>query len=169
MNNVRTAVYWKEQLGLIEHIEGGAFKEIYRSTLQLPKESLTQDHNGNRAISTSIYFLLEFGEFSAFHKIASDEIWHHYDGAPLCVYEIKKNGELIRHILGLDIANGEMPQVVIEAGSWFASRVEVENGFTLSGCTVAPGFDFEDFELAEKRVLQDLYPQYADIIKELCK
>ncbi|MEZ5015483.1 MAG: cupin domain-containing protein [Flavipsychrobacter sp.] len=169
MINTHTASYWKEQLDLTEHVEGGAFKEIYRSAMKLPQEVLTKEHKGDRAAATSIYFLLEYGEFSAFHRIASDEIWHHYDGGTLCIYEIKKTGELVKHLLGKNIANGEQLQVVIEAGSWFGSRVEEEGSFTLSGCTVAPGFDFGDFELAKKDVLASKYPQYTSIINELTK
>ena len=70
--------------------------------------------------------------------------------------------------MGKDIENGERPQIVIEAGSWFGSRVEEESGYTLCGCTVAPGFDFADFELAEKTALQEQYPQYSNIIGEMC-
>src|SRR5882762_7179018 len=137
---MKTAAYWKEQLQLIDHIEGGSFKEVYKSTLVLPQSALTPAHKGNRAASTAIYFLLDHGEFSAFHRIASDELWHFYDGDNLCIYEIKEDGKLIKHLLGLNIEKGEIPTVLIEAGSWFASRVETLNGYCLCGCTVAPGF-----------------------------
>ncbi len=167
MTVLRNAAYWKEKLGLTTHVEGGAFKETYRSAHILPKENLMPEHNGDRNASTSIYFLLEDGEFSAFHKIASDEMWHHYDGATLCIYEIKPSGELMKHLLGKDIENGAEPQVLIPAGSWFGSRVEEQGSFTLCGCTVAPGFDFADFELAEKAVLHQLYPQHTALINEL--
>lgn len=162
-----SAQYWKEKLQLTSHVEGGAFREIYRSSLELPQNVLTPAHNGKRAASTSIYFLLEYGDFSAFHRIASDELWHHYDGAPLCIYEINASGELQKHLLGKDIDKGESPQVVIPAGSWFGSRVEVEDGYTLCGCTVAPGFDFDDFELADRVILSEEYPLHKDIITEL--
>ena len=162
-----SANYWREKLELISHVEGGAFKETYRSGMVLPQQNLSSEHKGDRAAATSIYFLLEYGEFSAFHRIASDEIWHHYDGDELCVYEIKKDGTLIRHLLGKDIESGASPQIVIEAGSWFGSRVEVADGYTLCGCTVSPGFDFADFELATEADLSEQYPQHADLIKTL--
>lgn len=162
-----SAEYWRNKLELITHVEGGAFKETYRSAMVLPQQILTDEHKGDRAASTSIYFLLEYGEFSAFHRIASDEVWHHYDGDVLCVYEIKENGTLVKHLLGKDIDKGEHPQVVIEAGSWFGSRVEVADGYTLCGCTVAPGFDFADFELASDTGLINKYPQHTDLIKSL--
>lgn len=163
----RSAEYWKEKLGLTEHVEGGAFKEVYRSGTILKQEIIGDTFAGDRNASTSIYFLLEHGEFSAFHRIASDEIWHHYDGGTLHIYEIKENGELVDHKLGKNIESGERPQVVIPAGSWFGSRVESEGDYALCGCTVAPGFDFEDFELASFSSLSGHYPQHSKIIKEL--
>lgn len=167
MSNKYSAAYWKERLQLTSHVEGGAFREIYRSHTILPQEVLTPLHQGPRNASTSIYFLLEHGEFSALHRIASDEIWHHYDGAPLCIYEIEPSGKLNKHLLGKDFDNGERLQVLIPAGSWFGSRVEVEGGYNLCSCTVAPGFDFADFELADKTGLAELYPQHAGIIDAL--
>lgn len=167
MNNKYSATFWKEQLNLESHVEGGSFKEIYRSELTLPQTTLTQQHTGDRNTSTAIYFLLEDGQFSALHRIASDELWHHYDGATLCIYEIQPEGKLIKHLLGKDIINGEQPVIIIKAGSWFGSRVEETNGYTLCGCTVAPGFDFADFELAERNALIQQYPQYTAIIEFL--
>ncbi|SIO12550.1 cupin domain-containing protein [Chitinophaga niabensis] len=153
-----TAAYWRETLQLTQHVEGGSFRETYRAPLVL------QQPAGPRAASTGIYFLLEDGEFSAFHRIASDEMWHFYDGVTLHIYEIKPNGTLHVHRLGRDVAQGEQLQLVIPAGSWFASSVEETGGFALVGCTVAPGFDFADFELAEKAVLSQLFPQHAGLI-----
>jgi predicted cupin superfamily sugar epimerase len=104
-----TASEWIKELGLALHIEGGAFKEIYRTELLLPKDSLKPQHSSDRHAMTSIYFLLQHGEFSAFHRIASDEIWHHYDGAPLCIYEISAGGMMEKHLLGKSLAEGEKP------------------------------------------------------------
>lgn len=163
------AAYWKDKLSLQSHVEGGAFKEVYRSGLVLPELVLTKGHKGARNAATGIYFLLEYGEFSAFHRIASDEQWHFYDGGCLHIYEIKKKGNLITHKLGLDIDNGESPQLTIAAGSWFASRVEEQGTYTLCGCTVSPGFDFADFELAERNSLVQQYPQHAGIITSLTR
>ena len=165
MNN--TADDYIKKLDLTSHIEGGAFREIYRSEMILSQNHLTEYHKGNRNASTAIYFLLKYGQFSALHKIASDELWHFYDGNPLCIYEITKSGSLIKHLLGRDIDNGESFTCVIKAGSWFGSRCEVENGFSLVGCTVAPGFDFEDFELARREELSKEFPDYVSLIKEL--
>jgi predicted cupin superfamily sugar epimerase len=163
-----SAQYWKEHLQLSSHIEGGSFRQVYKSGLVLPQSVLTAAHKGERSSSTSIYFLLEWGEFSAFHRIASDELWHFYDGNALAIYEIKPNGLLTRHLLGKDIQNGESLQVLIPAGSWFASRVET-SGFTLCACTVSPGFDFEDFELANRGQLVSEYPQHEGLISSLTR
>jgi uncharacterized protein len=158
-----TAAYWRETLQLTQHVEGGSFRETYRAPLVL------QQPAGPRAASTGIYFLLEDGEFSAFHRIASDEMWHFYDGVTLHIYEIKPNGTLYVHRMGRDIAQGEQLQLVIPAGSWFASSVEETGGFALVGCTVAPGFDFADFELAERAALSQLFPQHAGLIGMLTR
>jgi uncharacterized protein len=164
---MRSAQFWKEKLQLSSHVEGGAFSEVYRSGLALPKEVLTSEHHGSRNAMTSIYFLLEYGEFSAFHRIASDELWHHYDGDTLCIYEILTDGTLKKYRLGTD--NNALPFAVIEAGSWFASGVEIEGGYTLCGCTVAPGFDFADFELADKSTLSSEFPLHTTIIAQLAR
>lgn len=161
------ASYYIEKLGLTKHVEGGAFKETYRSQLLIPKHVLPSSFNGDRNAATQIYFLLEHGQFSAFHKIASDEGWHFYDGQPLTVYEIEPSGNLITHKLGRGLEAGETFQCVIKAGSWFGSRCEVENGFSLVGCSVSPGFDFADFELANRAALSTQFPQHQQLIAEM--
>jgi predicted cupin superfamily sugar epimerase len=158
--------YWKERLGLAKHVEGGSFKEIYRSPLILPADAVL-GHGGERAASTAIYFLLEAREFSAFHRIASDELWHFYDGDVLFIYEIDKFGVLSKHLLGKSLDGSVALQVLIPAGSWFASRVEAPGSYALCGCTVAPGFDFADFELAGRHELQKTFPAHSQIIEEL--
>ncbi len=162
------AVSYIKELGLIKHIEGGAYKEVYRSDLLASFPQL-MGHNEARNLCTSIYFLLQFGEFSAFHRIKSDELWHHYDGNVLHIYELNTKGELIVHKLGKDLAQGEQIQTWIPAGSWFASRCEVEQGFALVGCTVSPGFDFADFELAKAAELTQTYPAHSALIQSLCR
>ncbi len=161
------ASYYKEKLGLTSHIEGGSFKEIYRSVMTLDTECLSDAFKGTRNVSTAIYFLLEHGQFSALHRIASDEMWHFYDGDVLSIYEITIEGNLITHKLGRDLENGESFQCVVKASSWFGSRCEVQGGFSLVSCTVAPGFDFADFELAERDQLLQKYPHLSRLISEL--
>lgn len=161
------ADYYIQKLNLTEHVEGGAFKEIYRSSGIIPHAILGSVFGGDRNTSTAIYFLLKHGQISAMHKIASDELWHFYDGASLCIYEITAQGELQKHRLGKNLEEGESFTCLIKAGSWFGSRCEIVGGFSLVGCTVAPGFDFKDFVLAERTELCNRYTQYADIINEL--
>jgi predicted cupin superfamily sugar epimerase len=164
---MKSAKYYIEKLGLIQHVEGGAFNETYRSELIIPQATLPIGFKGNRNASTAIYFLLSFGQFSAFHKILSDEMWHFYAGQTLTIYEIENNGNLITHKLGADLENGETFQCVIKAGNWFGSRCELANGFSLVGCTVSPGFDFADFELANKNELCQAFPALVNLISEM--
>ena len=164
-----SASYWIDKLGLTPHVEGGAFGEVYRSELVIPRSSLPLFFQGARAASTSIYFLLSQGQFSAFHRIASDELWHFYYGDALLVYEITHGGRMVVHRLGQDAEKGESFQTVVKAGSWFASVPAPGSEYALVGCTVAPGFDFADFELARRRRLLDQYPEHAEIITRLTR
>ncbi len=163
------ASYWIDKLQLTAHVEGGAFREVYRSELVLPKAALPLFFQGARAASTSIYFLLEKGQFSAFHRIASDELWHFHFGDPLLIYEIGHNGRMIEHLLGPDPEKGQSFQAVVRAGSWFASVPAADSEYALVGCTVAPGFDFTEFELAEREALTAQHPEYAAIIQTLTR
>lgn len=161
------ASYWLERLQLTRHVEGGAFREVYRSELTLPRKSLPLFFQGDRSAATHIYFLLAAGQFSAFHRIAGDELWHFYFGDPLLVYEIGHNGRLTIHRLGNDPEKGDSFQTVIKAGSWFASAPAPDSEYALVGCTVAPGFDFADFELADKETLAGQYSEHAELIRRL--
>jgi predicted cupin superfamily sugar epimerase len=163
----RTAEYWINKLQLATHIEGGAFREIYRSPVLAPLTALPSAFTGERNFCTSIYFLLQQHQFSAFHKIKSDEVWHFYYGDALIVYEIDQQGRLIEHRLGCDPDNNETFQCVITAGNWFAAKLAPGGEFALVGCTVSPGFDFADFELAKQEELTAAWPAHASLIKEL--
>ena len=169
LNQTHTADYWRQHLQLESHVEGGSFRETYRAKWKFPTSVLPAACKGERNASTGIYFLLEYGDFSAFHRIAADEMWHFYDGYTLTIYEIKPEGSLTIQQLGKHVHVGEQPQIVISAGSWFASRVEIADGYTLVGCTVAPGFDFADFELADRKELMAAYPAHAEIIESLTR
>ncbi|MEX1189190.1 MAG: cupin domain-containing protein [Bacteroidia bacterium] len=159
------ADYWIEKLNLSVHPEGGAFKEIYRSEISW-KPDENHPIKGERSLSTGIYYLLRKGEFSAFHRIKSDEIWHHYDGDDLNIYELNPVDGLKVHYLGKNHPEAR-PQICIPAGAWFASRVAENGEYTLAGCTVAPGFDFQDFELAAKNDLILRYPLNKNIIVDM--
>lgn len=163
------ATYWIDKLRLSRHVEGGAFSEVYRSDLVLQRKSLPLFFQGDRNAATHIYFLLKQGEFSAFHRIAADELWHFYAGDPLLVYEIMHNGLLATHRLGNDPEKGESFHAVIRAGNWFASAPAEAGEYALAGCTVAPGFDFADFELADREMLMAQYPEYGDLIRKFTR
>ena len=154
---------------LLPHPEGGYFKETYRAELVLPANALPAAFAGDRQASTAIYFLLEQGNFSAFHRIHSDECWHFYAGQTLIIYIIHPNGKLEEIKLGNDILNKETFQYTVPAGCWFASVPAPATAFSFVGCTVAPGFDFTDFELAEQDALLKNYPQHSRLIKQLTR
>lgn len=156
-----------EKYQLRTHPEGGHYLETYRSREKIEKTALPNRFSGERNFATAIYFLLEGKQFSAFHRIQSDELWHFYSGAGLHIYVLHPDGrgELLK--LGDDLENGYSFQQMVPAGCWFASKPVREDGFSFVGCTVAPGFDFADFELAEKNVLIKEYPTYGEWIKML--
>ena len=154
---------------MLPHPEGGYYKETYRSKEAIAHNALPERFSGSRFFSTAIYFLLEQGNFSAFHKIKSDECWHFYAGQSLEVYVIHYNGELEIIKLGNDIAKDEIFQYTVPAECWFASRPVLHSSFCFVGCTVSPGFDFADFELAKANELKALYPEHAATIKSLCR
>jgi predicted cupin superfamily sugar epimerase len=155
--------------GLQPHPEGGYYKETYKSAEAIPANALPERFPAARAFATAIYFLLDKGNFSAFHKIKSDECWHFYAGQTLLVHVIYLNGELEVIRLGADVAAGERFQYVVPANCWFASEPAPGTDFAFTGCTVAPGFDFADFELATAATLCAVYPQHAAVINRLCR
>lgn len=165
----RSAQTWIEHLGLQQHIEGGWYREVYRSALSFQDDHLSASFDGPRSACTHIYFLLEQGNFSAFHRIRSDELWHFYDGDPIIVYEINETGGLEEHLLGSDPNKSQSPFCIIRAGSWFASRVAGDGDYGLVGCSVSPGFDFTDFELATRSDLTRQFPQHVELIQALCR
>lgn len=164
-----TAQQLIQQYHLKAHPEGGWFKETYRSHESIAAPALPERFGGERNFATAIYFLLEQGNFSAFHKIKSDECWHFYEGGALQVYVLYDDGKMKIIKLGNDVMNGEVFQYVVPANCWFASRPALESKFCFVGCTVSPGFDFADFEMAKAEELIGLYPQHTEIIIELSR
>jgi len=148
-------------LGLFPHPEGGYYKETYRS------EETTVNKNGDlRNLCTSIYFLLEEKDKSHFHRIQSDELWFFHTGQSLEIYYISSAGEMRSVTLGHTLSLGEIPFFRIPANTWFACKIKQEKGFSLVSCTVAPGFDFADFELATGEKLTQEFPKLKGIIEE---
>ncbi len=166
---MKTAGYWIKKLGLLPHPEGGYYREIYSSEIVVKNNALPQIYDGDRRLSTSIYFLLCSGDISAFHQLKSDEIWYYHCGSSLKMTLINLKGEFITEKFGACIEKGEKPQVIIPAGTIFGAEVTGANSYTLLSCMVSPGFDFNDFKLFSRKELLDRYPEYDVIIKRLTK
>lgn len=154
---------------MLPHPEGGYYKETYRSDELIAHNALPERFTDDRVFSTAIYFLLEKGNFSGFHKIQSDECWHFYAGQTLLVYVLHNNGSLETIKLGSNLLSGDVFQAVVPAGCWFASEPAPNSEFSFVGCTVAPGFDFTDFELAKADELVKEFPEHEILIKRLCR
>jgi predicted cupin superfamily sugar epimerase len=162
-----TASYYVQAFNMQPHPEGGYFAETYRAAETISKAALPDRFAGDRPFSTAIYFLLESKDVSALHRIASDEVWHFYAGGTLEVFVITPSGELTTIRLGNNPKQGEVFQAVVPAGCWFGSAPAEGVDFSLVGCTVAPGFDFADFEMASRETLLTEFPQHRDVIKKL--
>ena len=165
---MKTAEYWIEKLQLQKHPEGGWFKELYRSVEMIAASALPTGFSGNRSISTSIYYLLEGDDFSAFHRIKSDELWHFYTGTSAIEIISIEKGKIRKQLLGDDPQENQWFQVVMPKNTWFAARLVNKNGFALAGCTVAPGFHYDDFEMANQK-LPGQFPEHEKEIMGLIR
>jgi hypothetical protein len=146
------------RLGLSPHPEGGFYRETYRASDVLPRESLPKRFAGPRNAATAILYLLPEGAKSRLHRIASDELWHFHLGGALELVELAPDGRVETTILGTDLKSGEVLQKAVPAGRWFGARPRAGAGWCLVGCTVAPGFDFADFELGKRAELLRSFP-----------
>jgi predicted cupin superfamily sugar epimerase len=164
----KNARYWINHLSLNPHPEGGFFREVYRSSEEIAHTSLPSRFSGARNFSTSIYYLLEKGDFSAFHRIKSDETWHFYRGGALDLH-ILNDGAYQLIVIGADVANSNHLQYTVQAGAWFASQPSAGSWYSLVGCTVSPGFDFADFEMAKREELEREYSKQISIIAGLTR
>lgn len=162
-----TAADWIAALDLASHPEGGWYRETYRSLEVLPPGHLPPRFGGPRAFSTAIYFLLRQGEVSALHRIRSDEVWHLYAGGPLTLAMLHPGGRAALVRLGHDLTRGEAPQAVVPAGCWYGAWLDEGVRFALTGGTVAPGFDFGDFELGSRRALLAAFPDHREVVERL--
>lgn len=156
-----------ERLHLQPHPEGGYYRQTYQAADLLSAGGLPDRYTGARAASTTIYFLLRDDEVSRLHRLASDEVWHFYFGDPLVIHVITPEGERSDQVLGHDFWSGQQPQFVVPQGCWFGAAMREPGGFALVGNTVAPAFDFDDFELADRVRLTSAWPQHADLIRRL--
>ncbi|MBI5371534.1 MAG: cupin domain-containing protein [Sphingobacteriales bacterium] len=166
MERVRRLI---EYYGMQPHPEGGYYVRTYQSAGRIAAGNLPPGFRGPRPFSTAIYFLLEQGNFSAFHRIRSDECWHFYEGGPLLIHIIDPGGDCRTVKLGPAAEKEERYQFVVPAGCWFASEPAPGTHYSFTGCTVSPGFDFDDFELADAHTLAGQYPHHIALIRRLCR
>jgi uncharacterized protein len=151
-------------LSLMPHPEGGHFKETYRSHHRVSREG----DSASRSASTAIYYLLRGRERSTWHRIRSDEMWHFYEGVPLRIYVLEPEGRLSVLRLGHPLRHeGADFQALVPAGRWFAAECEDSQGYSLVGCTVAPGFEFEEFEIGDASFLKKDWPEHSELIARL--
>jgi len=157
------------RFGLEPHPEGGYYSETYRAD-KLVRRDGPSAAEGTRAASTAIYFLLAEGAYSAWHRIRSDELWHFYAGSPIEIHSIDDRGVLSTRKLGHALEQpGTVFQAVVPAGHWFAARCCDPSTYALVGCTVAPGFEFSEFEIADTSKLAEKFPLHRSIIELLGK
>lgn len=156
-----------DHYSLESHPEGGYFKEIYRAKQTIPHSALGDGFNGDRSYSTGIFYLLPKGSKSKLHRIQSDEMWHFYLGGPLNIIEMADTGEVKETKLGQDITNGCVLNYVVPANAWFGAYPAEGTDYSFVGCTVAPGFDFNDFEMGQREILLAQFPKAKGIIERL--
>jgi uncharacterized protein len=158
---------WIRHLKLRPHPEGGYFRETYRAGETIAATALPRRYNGSRAFSTAILFLLKSGQVSHLHRLTSDELWHFYTGSPLPIHVFLDNGDYQPLRLHSSLIRSAMPQAVVPAGNWFGATVDHPQSYALVGCTVTPGFDFKDFELADRTLLQHIDPRHRRLASRL--
>jgi predicted cupin superfamily sugar epimerase len=160
-------------LGLQPHpIEGGFFRETFRSPGMIPSQSLPSGYRDGRgrSISTAIYYLLTMNTFSEMHRLPTEEVFHFYLGSPVRMLQIFPDGTARQFVIGPDVLAGQQPQLVVPAGVWQGSRVEPgEHDFALLGATVSPGFDYADYEQGKRSNLIAQFPDHAERIRELTR
>ncbi|MGD2035181.1 MAG: cupin domain-containing protein [Bacteroidales bacterium] len=162
-------LHWIQYLNLKPHPEGGFFRETYRANLEVDQKHLPFGFSGNRKLSTSIYYLLRSEDISRFHRLHSDELWYYHYGSSLKVVMIDKEGNKHTWILGARPDKAEKLQVLIPAGTIFGAEVIDPDSFSLMGCMVSPGFEFDDFDMFDKEELLQAYPKHAAAIEKFTK
>lgn len=166
---MKSAKYWIEKLQLQPHPEGGYYRETYRAKEGIKPGFLPEKFVGERQFITSIYFLLQNDDFSGLHRLKSDEIWYFHQGSSLMIHIIDDKGTYSQVQLGEDWEKGEHLQVSIPADHWFGATLNHPHSYALVGCSVAPGFDFRDFELGGREALTQLYPHHRLLIEQLTR
>jgi predicted cupin superfamily sugar epimerase len=166
-----SAAELKRMLGLEPHPrEGGWFRETWRAEESIPLEALPAGrYNGSRATGTAIYYLLEPGNFSEMHQLASDEVFHFYLGDAVEMLQLWPDGTGKRVTLGQDLAQGQRLQTVVPQGVWQGTRLIPGGTVALLGCTVSPGFDYADYASGAREALTRRWPEWAEMIGRLTR
>jgi predicted cupin superfamily sugar epimerase len=159
----QSAAEWISQLDLQPHPEGGFYKEVFRSQQNVNRTGEDTIRNA----CTAIYYLLEGEDYSGFHRIKSDEIWFFHKGVPLYIHVISENGDHEVQELS-DLPTGNL-SLTVPAGLWFAAEIPSKVDYALVSCAVAPGFEFSEFEMANKEDLRNTYHRYTDLFDKLCR
>lgn len=149
--------------------EGGYYRETYRSGERVPRAMLPERYTADKSAATSIYYLLTPESFSALHRLPTDEIFHFYLGDAVEMLQLFPGGDGRVVTLGPDLRSGQRPQVVVPHGVWQGSALVPGGQFALLGTTMAPGFDFADYEAGERPALIEQYPAFADYIGRLTR
>jgi uncharacterized protein len=165
--NINELQQWVTKLDLLPHPEGGYFKQTFESGERTSDNELSVNFEGQRKLYTSIYFLLSSKDVSHFHRLKSDELWYYHAGSPLTVHVIHENGDYEEMKVGMNLDQGERPQILVKKNSIFGSSVMDKDTCSLVGCMVSPGFEFQDFELFTQDELLAKYPQHKEIIEKL--
>jgi predicted cupin superfamily sugar epimerase len=161
-----------EALGLQPHpIEGGFFREMYRSAGSIPAAVLPAVYRSDstRSFGTAIYYLLTADTFSEMHRLPTEEVFHLYLGGPVRMLQLFSDRSGREILIGHDVLAGQQPQVIVPPGVWQGSRVEPGVDFALLGATMAPGFDYADYEQGRRGDLMEQHPEYAAIIRDLTR
>lgn len=161
-----------EALGLQPHpVEGGYFRETYRSAGQIPPSALPTSYStgSGRSFGTAIYYLLTPQTFSELHRLPTEEVFHLYLGGPVRMLQLFPDGTGREIVIGSDVLAGQQPQIIVPPGTWQGSRLEPGVEFALLGATMAPGFDYADYEPGQRSVLAEWYPDHARLIEELTR
>ena len=143
--------------------EGGFFRQVYKSQGRIPRSALPF-HRSDHAYATSIYYLVTPESFSKLHRLPQDEIFHFYMGDPVEMLQLEKGKPAVHVTIGTDLAQGQRPQVVAPGNVWQGTRLLPGGKWALLGCTVSPGFEFEDFEIKTREQLRELFPEYAELV-----
>lgn len=156
-----------EALSLVNHPEGGFYYRNYRSQQKIQVEHLGHGYSGERSLTSAIYYLVHGKKPSKLHRLRTDEIWHFYFGSPFDLIELTPYGELKRTRMGNDLLSGHKLQHVVSAGNWFGGFTTQGSGYSLLGCTISPGFEEMDFQLADRDSLIKEFPSHEELIRLL--